>query len=164
MFQKFSFKDFFKMILVLVILFSCIWTIIVTSQSIIFKKRFNFQDPDMTKAFFDRNQSTLDKYGIKYIEANQSLNHVTKFDIDYKIAGFKNPSFTINAADINCLINDNVLINNVTKELNFNEHDISFSGKQKVFDKAENCVYEISKTIDTFLKQESNLTEKFEIK
>lgn len=161
MFEKLTFKDFLKAILVVILLFCFVWILIIEIPK---KMRFNYNDQDMTKAFFDRNQNILNKYGIKYIEANQSLNHVTKFDIDYKIAGFKNPNFTINAADINCLINDNVLINNVTKELKFNEHDISFSGKQKVFDKAENCVYEISKTIDIFLKQESNLTEKFEIK
>lgn len=126
--------------------------------------RFNYEDTNMSNIFFERNQANLDKYGIKTIKVRQLNNTETIVNIDYKKAGFKNQNFRIETNDINCYIHDNIFIDNKHKTLTLNEHDIAVSGKQYVFEKTEECLNTVIKGIDKYLKQEHNLTEKFELK
>ncbi len=160
MFKPISFLAVMK-----TILYVAIFSLIAHFSTYYFlpELRFNYEDTNMTKTFFERNQEKLDKYGIKIIKVRQLNNVETSIKIDSKQAGFKNPKFKINTNDINCYIHDNILIDNKHKTLTFNEHGIAISGKEYAFEKAEECLNTVIKGIDKLLKQEQNITKEFKL-
>lgn len=160
-----SFKFFLKLMGGLIIIFSIIIYLFELNE----KALFDFEDKNMTEAFFYKHQETLDKYGINYIKNYQiaARGYYADYELDtVNKMNLKHVSIpqTTKYSELYCPTGISILMNNETKTLKFDSNDLKEFGKQKLFELTEKCLEGTIIGIEYYIAQEKRYNEEFKLK
>ncbi len=160
------YRETFKFILWLVLILSVIFGGVHLLHEVS-EGRLNYEDKNMTEAFFNKHSKTMDSIGLKYIKEMGPERRDIEIDIDLKVLNLTNLEpkelsigFFCNTPNTDLSY---LLIDNTNKVLKMNQNVVAKYGKEAVFNDLESCLESTIKEVNKLKRRNDNLGHEFKL-